>query len=209
MKPSLRLLVSSLLVCAASSVALAQAPSDTEEAPPAPPSVAPAPVYTPKPIFPAPLSQTTQSTYVPQSVALSGPNLIVPEEDTQAPPDGYSVSYRRRKGLLIAGPITLGVPYFYSALVASIGHDSGTSSVDPLIIPVVGPFIEMGNTNGSWTANLVLAADGAAQVAGAVMLYYGLTSKKRVFVRNDLLSNTMVLPTANPHGGGFALSGSF
>jgi hypothetical protein len=209
MKPSLRLLATMSLVCAASGVALAQAPSDTEELPPPAPPPPSAPIYAPRPVYQAPLAQTTQTTYVPQSIALSGPKQIVPEDDNQAPPDGYSVAYRRRTGYLIAGPITFGVPYFYSALIAAVGHDSGSSSVDPLIIPVVGPFLEMGNTNGSWTADLLLAVDGAAQVAGAVMIYKGLTSKKRVFMRNDLVSNTMVLPTANAHGGGFALTGRF
>src|SRR5262245_9958377 len=79
--------------------AFAQAPSD-EEGPPPPPSV--------KPVYQAPLSQTTQSTYVPQSVALSGPEEITNFDEHRPVPDGYTLVHRTRKGLLIGGGVTLG-----------------------------------------------------------------------------------------------------
>jgi hypothetical protein len=54
-----------------------------------------------------------------------------------------------------------------------------------------------------------LAGLGIAQVTGAVLMYYGLTTTKKVYVRNDLVGNLMVTPTAGNGASGFALSGSF
>ena len=55
-----------------------------EVQPPAQPAVVP--VYT------APLSQTTQTTYVPQSVAMSGPEEITDFDFERPVPLGYSLS---------------------------------------------------------------------------------------------------------------------
>jgi hypothetical protein len=121
---------------------------------------------------------------------------------------------RRRKGLLIAGPIVLGVTYIYTSLAAAIGTDISNASggngstVAPLFIPVVGPFIEIGETS-SYSLKYLLALDGAAQLAGAVMLYYGLTSTKTVFVRNDLLYGMRITPLVGVHNAGLALSAHF
>jgi hypothetical protein len=41
------------------------------------------------------------------------------------------------------------------------------------------------------------------------MLYYGLTTKKRVFVRNDLVGSMMVSPMAGNGTSGLVLSGRF
>jgi hypothetical protein len=165
-------------------------------------------------MYTAPLSQTVQPSYVPQSVALSGPEEIDEDIDDRSPPPGYTLVHRRRKGLLIAGPIVLGAVYGYTALIAAVGTDidkdtggDGTS-VAPLFIPVLGPFLEMGETD-SYTARYLLAIDGAAQVAGAVMLYYGLTTTKRVFVRNDMLANMSVVPMVTPETSGLAVFGRF
>jgi hypothetical protein len=180
--------------------------ADDDDAPPPPP-----PPQSPLPIYTAPLSQQTQTTYVPQSVALSGPDEITDVEEGRATPLGYTAVQRTRKGLLIGGGVTLGVSYGISALTASIGEDtkgSGQNEVAAMWIPLAGPFIEIGQTDSA-TARLFLAGLGAAQVAGAVMLYYGLTTTKRVFVRNDLVGNMTITPTAGNGSSGFALTGSF
>ncbi|HET9988060.1 MAG TPA: hypothetical protein VFQ65_06065, partial [Kofleriaceae bacterium] len=150
----------------------------------------------------------------PQSVALSGPEEIDDDVEGRPPPAGYTPVHRRRKGLLIAGPIVLGATYGYTALIAAIGTDldrssGGTgASVAPLFIPVLGPFLEMGETD-SYTAKYLLAIDGAGQLAGAIMLYYGLTTTKTVFVRNDLLYSVNITPMAGSHLAGMVLSGRF
>lgn len=189
--------------------------------PPPPPTFQPPYQGQGQPVYQAPLSQTTQTTYVPQSVALSGPEEIDAEEGRRAPA-GYTPVKRARKGLLIGGGVTLGVSYGYAVLFAAVGADESTNSYDyqtdsysdhknelaALWIPVAGPFIQMAETDSA-IARLALAGLGAAQITGAVMLYYGLTTKKTVYVRNDLVGNLMVTPMAGQNNTGVALSGSF
>ena len=190
-------------------VALINAPSsawaDDDDYPP-PPAMGPPPVYV------APLSQQTQSTYVPQSVALSGPEEITDVDEGRPAPAGYTAVLRARKGLIIGGGVTFGVSYGICLLTAAIGEDiagdGGTNEVASLWIPVAGPFLQMANTDSA-TARVFLAGLGAAQVAGAIMLYYGLTTKKRVFVRNDLVGSMMVAPMAGDGTAGLALAGRF
>src|SRR5262245_26215914 len=57
--------------------------------------------------YPAPLSQTTQPSYVPQSVALSGPKQLEYDEGQSVPP-GYTPVEKKRKGPIIAGAVVLG-----------------------------------------------------------------------------------------------------
>jgi hypothetical protein len=183
---------------------------DYDDAPPPPPTYP-----QPRPLYPAPLSQTTQDTYVPQSVALSGPEEIDHEEGRRAP-TGYTPVQRKRKGLLIGGGVTLGVSYFYSALIAAVGEDTstsfdGTSESNPVAamwIPVAGPFIQMADTDSA-TLRIALAGLGAAQVTGAILLYYGLTTTKTVYVRNDLVGNMTISPMVGNGSSGLAISGNF
>jgi hypothetical protein len=211
------LVVSTVAALAAGSGAAWADPGDPGQPPPAPPgAVAPPPVgVAPVALYPAPLSQTTQTTYVPQSVAMSGPEEITNDVDGRPAPAGYTAVQRKRKGLLIAGPVLLGSVYLYTAFAAAIGTDldnssgNSTSNIAPLFVPVAGPFIEMGETSSA-TLKYLLAMDGAAQVAGAIMLYYGLTSTKTVFVRNDLLYGMTVTPMVGVNNTtGLALSGRF
>lgn len=142
---------------------------------------------------------------------MSGPEEITDIEEGRAPPPGYTEVHRTRKGLLIGGGVTLGATYSVSALVAAIGHDvseTGHNEVAALWIPVVGPFIQINRTDSA-VANLFLAGLGGAQIAGAVMLYVGLTTKKRVFVRNDLVSSLTVVPLSGNGATGVGLSGNF
>ena len=159
----------------------------------------------------APLSQQTQQVYIPQSVALSGPRMIKDWDENQPIPPGYHRDTRVRKGLVIAGAILFGVPYLYSAGFAAIGDDvtrNGESNPAKfLYIPVLGPFIEMGQTDSS-TLRYFLALDGIAQSAGAFMFIYGLTSPKTVLVRNDLAMT--VIPARMGHDGqGLSVLGRF
>lgn len=134
----------------------------------------------------APLSQQTQPAYVPQSVALSGPKEIDAEEGMTIPP-GYTAVERTRKGPIIGGAVTFGAMYLLTALGASIAndanHDNGASA---LFVPAVGPFIQMGKADGD-TGKFFLVVDGLAQSAGLALLVYGLSSKKTVLMRNDLV----------------------
>src|SRR5688572_20967179 len=55
-----------------------------------------------------PLYQQTQPTYVPQSVAMSGPREINNWNEGDPIPPGYRPVERTRKGLIIGGAITFG-----------------------------------------------------------------------------------------------------
>ena len=186
--------------------ALADDTAPTPEPPPTAGSVAP--VYVP--VYAAPLSQKVQTTYVPQSVALSGP-FEIDDVEGRAVPSGYTAIERPRKHMLYGGLAVFGASYGISALTAAIGQDSsygGPNPVAAMWIPVAGPFIEMGQS-GSATADVFLVGLGAAQLAGAIAVYYGLTSKQTVFVRNDLVGNVTVGPMVARGASGVMMSGQF
>jgi hypothetical protein len=196
---------SRLLVIALPLVALLHAPARADDDPPRPQPM-------PLPVYPAPLTQTTQSTYVPQSVAMSGPEEITDFDFSRPVPLGYTPVARTRKHMLVGGAITFGVVYGLSAFVAAAGDDAarngGSNQLAALWIPVAGPFLEMGQTDSS-TGKLFLASVGAAQLAGALMLYYGLATKEHVLVRNDLVGSLTVAPIAGNGASGMALAGRF
>jgi len=187
-------------------VALLQASAWAQAVPPPPPGPG-----QPVPVYPAPLAQETQTTYVPQSVALSGPKEIHDFDEGRPVPAGYTPVYRARRHLIVGGAITFGVSYGLSAFVAAIGEDTrdgGTNEVGSLWIPVAGPWLQLARTDSA-TGKFFLAGLGAAQVAGAVMLYYGMTTKNLVLVRNDLVGSLTVAPMAGNGVSGMLLSGRF
>lgn len=206
------------LVVASSAHAQDASPTPAQKPAP-PPSNAPAANGE----YVAPLSQTTQPSYVPQSVALSGPAVIKEYQEGAPVPAGYHAEQRARRGLVIAGAVTFGSMYLLSAMVAAIGADShemectygGTTPscrdkgnpVAALWVPAIGPFIQMAKTDSS-TGNLFLAIDGLAQTGGVVMAVYGLASPKTVLVRNDL-GSVRVVPQVGKSSTGLALVGNF
>ena len=169
------------------------------------------PVTTPQ--YTAPLYQTTQPSYVPQSVALSGPREIKDWSEGDSIPPGYRPVERTRKGLVVGGAVTFGTMYLISAMVAAAGDDaskyntSGKNELAALYIPAFGPFIQMANTESS-SGKFLLAVDGIAQTAGAAMFIIGLTSPKTVLVRNDL-AEVRVTPVVTASTAGAGLTGTF
>jgi hypothetical protein len=217
------------------SSALAQAPAMTpapgsppaEEAPPPAvppvaqptrPPAAPPPGSPPVPSsamapngeYVAPMSQTTQPVYIPQSVALSGPRMLKDWQEGQPIPYGYHREERMRKGPIIVGSIVFGVPYLYSALIASVGADvsSGDNRAAALFLPVLGPFIEL-HESSSVTIDYLLILDGLAQATGAALFIYGVTSPRPVLVRNDLAMVTLTPARLGRDGTGLLLTGRF
>ena len=175
------------------------------------PSPAPPPsAIAPNGEYVAPLSQMTQPTYVPQSVALSGPRFIKDWEEGQPIPYGYHHETRVRKGLVISGSIVFGVLYLYSGFFAAVGADasSGDNKLGDLAIPVLGPFLEMSQTDSA-TADYVLMLDGLAQAAGVAMLICGVMYPKHLLVRNDLASMTVVPMKIGLEGTGAGIVGRF
>jgi hypothetical protein len=193
-----RLLLLVLPVAAVLSAPTSASAQDDEEMPPPQPAV--------QPVYTAPLSQTTQTTYVPQSVAMSGPDEIDDFDFSRPTPAGYTIVNRPRLGMLIGGGVTFGVSYMYGVLFAAAGADesryeydydgtgsSGENKMAALWIPVAGPFIQMANEDSA-TGKVLLFGLGAAQTTGAIMLYYGLTTKKKVLVRNDFVGSLNITP---------------
>jgi hypothetical protein len=176
-----------------------------------PPSVPPSAVG-PNGEYVAPLSQTTQPSYLPQSVALSGPRMLRDWHDGDPIPYGYHREERARKGEVISGAILFGVPYLYSAFFASIGADASSSTGDNklgwLYLPVLGPVIEMSEYDSA-TFRFVLALDAIAQGVGAGLFFHGLTSPRPVLVRNDLALVTIMPAPVGKEGSGLVLMGRF
>ncbi len=189
-----------VLLCS-STPASAQEPAPQVEQAPPPPGVYQTPMY-----------QQTQGSYVPQSVAMSGPRVINDYDEGDPIPPGYHVDTRIRKGLVVGGAVAFGVCYFFSALVAAAGQDSsngGSNNESALWIPAIGPFIQMAN-NSSAIGNVFLVIDGIAQAGGLAMLVGGLVSPKTVLVRNDLGFHVTPMPMQmGKNGGGFGLAGTF
>jgi hypothetical protein len=192
----------------------ASAPAWAQDAPPRPlppPPPPPLSAQAPNGEYATPLQQQTQQTYVPQSVAFSGPRQIKDWNEGEPIPPGYHPVQRLRTGLVVGGAVMFGVLYLFSALAASISSDTnqGNGFDNALWIPGIGPFIQMASTSSA-TGNLVLAIDGAAQSAGLAMLIYGIVSPKTVLLRNDLATTPLVLPIRVGNDGyGVGLVGHF
>jgi len=176
--------------------------------PPPPDSVAPNGGYV------APLQQSTQQTYVPQSVALSGPRVIKDWREGDPIPPGYHPAQRTRTGMVVGGAVMFGVPYLISALVGAGTADNGCCGA--MFIPVVGPFVQMtqwhtSDASAVDTGDIFLVLDGALQAAGVAMFVYGLAVPKTVLVRNDLgiFKNVTPTPMVGKNFTGVGLTGQF
>lgn len=154
--------------------------------------------------------QTMQSTDGPQTVALSSPEEITDVEAGRGAPMGYTEVHRPRRHLIVAGAVTLGAAYGVCLGAYSLGKSTGSKAneVQSFLVPFAGPFLEMRYASNRSDV-VVLASLGAAEIAGAVMQYFGVTSKRRVFVRNDLVGSLAITPLVDQRVEGLALTGSF
>ncbi|HEU4538098.1 MAG TPA: hypothetical protein VFS00_28450 [Polyangiaceae bacterium] len=155
----------------------------------------------------APLQQQTQPSYLPQSVALSGPPIIEEYRQGAPVPLGYHADTRVRRGLIIGGAVPLGVLYTLTMLTAAGMSEAGAGG-EVLYVPVLGPFLQMASTS-SQTGNSVLLLDGLGQAAGAAMLIAGLAWPKTILVRNDLGHVRVTPMPVGSSGGGLSLVGTF
>jgi hypothetical protein len=170
---------------------------------PAPPPTTYAPTYGPPGYAPPP----------PYAAPIYAPEEITDFDDTAPVPPGYTRVQRTRKGLIIAGAATLGATYgvtaFAAAIAADVNHIDGTNTdVTAMLIPVVGPFLQLQHTDSS-VGQFWLVVLGGGQTAGAVMLLYGLSSPRSVLVRNDQLSVGPMIDRGGRAVSGLTLSGRF
>ena len=137
-------------------------------------------------------------------------------------PAGYHVEEHTRRGLVIGGAVTLGVPWVLGVTIAS-GYDFSNES-GWLVIPALGPWLTLAtrdtekdcsvyaqsiNCSQDNSVRTVLILDGLTQAAGAFMLIYGLSSTKKVIV-HDFVGNLHFTPAPmGKLGYGGVLSGQF
>ena len=186
-----------------------QQPVYVQQAPPPPQnSVAPNGQYY------TPMQQQTQQTYVPQSVAFSGPRVIRDWHEGDPIPPGYHPATRMRTGLVAGGISMFAAPYLISVIVAAGNANTGSDNV--LYIPVLGPFIDLGNqhsydASSNALAGVFLVLDGVLQATGVALTIWGLAVPKTVLVRNDLgaLKNVRITPMVAKNMTGLGVAAQF
>jgi uncharacterized membrane protein len=112
------------------------------------------------------------------------------------------------------GLFTFAVPYTVSALVGA------TSNVDAdryLFVPLVGPWVDLGqrpgcpitapSCNSETAARVGLVFDGLFQDIGALMVISGLLWRHELIVRR--VAHVQISPWFGPTGSGLAVNGSF
>jgi hypothetical protein len=142
-------------------------------------------------------------------------------------PRGYHVEERARRGLIIGGALTLGIPWMLGITVASTDDFSNQSGW--LVVPTLGPWITIAtretdktcsfysSTGGTSTSSChddntvrtLLILDGLTQAAGTVMLIAGLSSTKKVLARDFVGSLHFTPAPIGKLGYGGVLSGEF
>ncbi len=110
----------------------------------------------------------------------------LPYREGDAPPDGYRLDTRLRKGFIIAGATTFGATYLLSAAIAGAFVDGDDSAgFSPLFVPVIGPFITTGTVDATAFGTFALVVDGLSQTVGLGMLIFGVTDEQKIWVRNE------------------------
>jgi hypothetical protein len=207
------------------------APPPLAAPPPAPPGAAPPPGAYPPPGYPA---YPPPAAYPPPppGYAYAYPTAPRPPESVAYEggpvPAGYHVEERPRRGMLIAGPLILGIPYVLGLTVAS--SENFPNSTGWLAVPALGPWITLAARHRSGTCNsfngtsactdtldssldsttrTFLILDGLTQGAGTILLIVGLSSTKKVLARDFVGSLQLTPARIGREGYGGFLTGSF
>lgn len=138
-------------------------------------------------------------------------------------PPGYHIEDRPRTGLVVAGAIVAGIPYALSVMAATAANENNETGW--LYVPVVGPWLTMGQRNYSCNDNgnqstsqslqcvgdifavMGLIADGVMQATGATLLLVGVAAGKPTLVPND--QSLHVTPMHVGTGYGAGVTGTF
>jgi hypothetical protein len=205
--------------------------------PAAPPPAAPAPAALPMavvppgyalvPIGPAPTGDGASTRYdvqYPQARGALPPGMELPYSPGDPIPPGYHVVEQQRRGLIIAGSLTAGVPWALGVAVAAGANFEEKTGW--LAVPVLGPWlmIAAGGAKDEQTCDAtdtycedyddgaakrsILALDGLVQTAGAVMFVCGVTIPRKRLIRQDV-TVSMIPTRVGREGYGMGLVGSF
>lgn len=154
--------------------------------------------------LPSPPAAQAEAPAVP-----SPPAAAVRGGDTPPPPPPLPPVTERRGilGLIIAGPIVLGVSW-----LATIGVTAGLDADGDLIgmsaIPIGGPWAMIADDRTSeYTA--ALAVSGILQAGGLTMLILGVAIQRDVVVGQRAPIELEMRPLAGPRTAGFAAAGRF
>ena len=135
-------------------------------------------------------------------------------------PAGYHVEHHSRRGMVIAGAITLGVPYAIGLSFASAADFENSSGW--LAVPALGPWLMMAFRDdqcdeieerysdciSDGILRVYLTIDGLAQMAGAILLVVGIVDKKPRLIADES-ARIVVTPTRVGSGYGFGIKGTF
>jgi hypothetical protein len=165
--------------------------SRAQPAPLQPPSsgltYGPAPNYGPNPIGPAPAgySPFPFAPFAPDAGPAPPLPYFIEVRRGEAMPAGYHLGGRARRELVIGGLVAFGALYAIGAIDAWTTHNFGSSELDFLYAPIVGPFAAIPKVK-STGARVLLALDGLGQTAGVTLAIVGALWLRPVYIRNDL-----------------------
>lgn len=205
-----------------------RAPSPAAPAPPAPSPAAPpgatypypSPGYVP---YPAP-GQPPETAYPRYPAQGYSPPFdprprFLPYRPGEPAPPGYRYDEQVRRGAVIGGAITGGVPYLLGLLVAS--SENFTNKRGFLVLPALGPWLTLLTRDSTcdaqlpisectedFSTRLVLTIDGLLQTGGAILIASGVLNPRKRYVLEGW-GGVTVSARVYPGGGGLGASGHF
>jgi hypothetical protein len=167
---------------------------------------------------------STNSSFVEQKTDAEKPKDELPYSEGQPIPNGYHVEERFRRGLVIGGSLTLGIPWIFSVKAAADSNFNDKTGF--LLIPAVGPWLMLAaggasddnctsDSSESGFCNLanevskgILFLDGLAQTTGAILLAVGIGYPTKRLIRNTV-SLSMAPTSLGRDGYGISATGTF
>ncbi len=181
-------------------------PKETEAPETAPPPPSEPVIYVVQP-HPAPVEPQPISEAGPTSRAdfRKLPKKLKPIEG-EAPPSGYVEVVQKRRAPIIAGASLFGGLYIFCLAISPVNHN--------LAIPIAGPMMAGFTYDDAYSdpyaARLYGTFGTLLQTAGVALFIWGISSKKTLWLRQDIAGFTFSLTPAVGHqSGGLGLHGSF